>query len=307
MATKPLTGMVSARRVGSTSAAAASRAGSTASDFRLCRSIFRRWPKAAAATCSSARRSHGSGASAGHQPHHRRGDFGLRDKRRRRNVEQDLCFGAPVRKHAEPAIGFVVFAGDDALGHLALKHQHHHVVPGRPRLDRQPVDQQRGRDVVGQVGDDFGAWRRRATGADRNAARRRRRSPADRDIASKFLPAPASARSSRSMAMTRRAPSASSARVRPPGPGPTSMTVASSSGPAARAIRAVRLRSSRKFCPSDFRADNACSRMTSRSGGRSSIALMPVCVAAIRAASRKAAIRLDGLARPVPAMSKAVP
>ena len=31
------------------------------------------------------------------------------------------------------------------------------------------------------------------------------------------------------------------------------------------------------------------------------------CVAAMRAASRNAAIRLDGLARPVPAMSKAVP
>ena len=55
--------------------------------------------------------------------------------------------------------------------------------------------------------------------------------------------------------MTRRAPSASSARVSPPGPGPISITVASSSGPAARAIRAVRLRSSRKFWPSDLRAD----------------------------------------------------
>ena len=65
MATKPETGIVSARRVASTPAAAASRAGSTDSDLRLCRSIFRRWPKAAAATCSSARRSHGSGALRG--------------------------------------------------------------------------------------------------------------------------------------------------------------------------------------------------------------------------------------------------
>ena len=47
--------------------------------------------------------------------------------------------------------------------------------------------------------------------------------------------------------------------------------------------------------------------MMSRSGGRSSIALIQGFVAAIRAASRKAAIRLDGLALPVPAMSKAVP
>ena len=47
--------------------------------------------------------------------------------------------------------------------------------------------------------------------------------------------------------------------------------------------------------------------MTSRSGGRSSIALMQVCAAAMRAASRSAAIRLDGLALPVPAISNAVP
>ena len=49
MATKPLTGTVSARRVRSTSAAVVNRAGSTANDLRLCRSIFRRWPNAAAA------------------------------------------------------------------------------------------------------------------------------------------------------------------------------------------------------------------------------------------------------------------
>jgi hypothetical protein len=49
------------------------------------------------------------------------------------------------------------------------------------------------------------------------------------------------------MAMTRLVPSASSDRVRPPGPGPTSMMVVSSSGAAARAMRAVRLRSNRKI------------------------------------------------------------
>ncbi len=48
--------------------------------------------------------------------------------------------------------------------------------------------------------------------------------------------------------------------------------------------------------------------MTSRSGGRSSIALMQAAVCpAIRAARRSAAIKLEGLALPVPAMSKAVP
>ena len=131
------------------------------------------------------------GACAGHQPHHRRGDLGLRHEGGGRNVEQDFRLGAPVREHAEPPIGLVILARDDALGHLALKHQHHHVVPGRPRLDRQPVDQQRGRDVVGQVGDDFRLGGRRAAAADRNAARRRRRSPAVPDIALKSPRAPA--------------------------------------------------------------------------------------------------------------------
>src|SRR5450631_609109 len=85
-----------------------------------------------------------------------------------------------------------------------------------------------------------------------------------------------SARESCSTAMTRRAPDARSARVRPPGPGPISTMTASSSGAAARAIFAVRLRSSRKFWPSDLRAERPCSRITSRSGGRSSIALIPL-------------------------------
>ena len=69
-----------------------------ANDLRLCRSIFRRCPKAAAATCSSALRSHGSGAGARHQANHRRGDLGLRYECRRRNIEQDLGFRAPVRQ-----------------------------------------------------------------------------------------------------------------------------------------------------------------------------------------------------------------
>ncbi len=239
--------MVSARRVASTCAASASRAGSTDSDLRLCRSIFRRWPKAAAATCSSARRSHGFRRAARHQPHHRGGHLWLRHEGCRRNVEQDFGFGAPVGEHGEPAIGLVILACDDPLGDLALKHQHHHVVPGRPWFDREPVHQKRGRDIVGQVGDDLCAVRRRASDADRSAARRRARSPAARDIAWRYSRAAPARAASRSTAMTRLAPSASSARVSPPGPGPTSMTVASSSGPAARAIRAVRLRSSRKF------------------------------------------------------------
>ena len=189
MATKPDTGMVSARRVGSTCAAAASRAGSAGNDFRLWRSILRRWPNAAAVTCSSRRRSHGLRRLARYQPHHRRGDLGLRHERRGRDVEQDFGFRAPVREHAEPPVSLLVLARDDAHRHLALKHQHHHVVPGRPRLDREPADQQRGRDVVGQVGDDLGLRRSRDRGGDRRSARRRRRSRGGLDTALRSLPA----------------------------------------------------------------------------------------------------------------------
>ena len=97
------------------------------------------------------------------------------------------------------------------------------------------------------------------------------------------------ARASRSTAITRAAPSASSARVSPPGPGPISTTVTPSSAPPARAMRAVRLRSSRKFWPSDFLAARPCRRMTSRSGGRSSICGIYLAAAKVGARRRPAA------------------
>jgi hypothetical protein len=52
--------------------------------------------------------------------------------------------------------------------------------------------------------------------------------------------------------------------------GADSNTVTPASAPAARAMRAARLRSSRKFWPSDFLATRPCRRMTSRNGGRPS-------------------------------------
>ena len=48
----------------------------------------------------------------------------------------------------------VAGARDDALGHLALEHQCERVEPRRPVVGRQPPDQERGADIVGQVGDD---------------------------------------------------------------------------------------------------------------------------------------------------------
>ena len=105
-------------------------AGSTPSVFRLCRSILRRWPKAASVTRCSATASHGSGSGARHQPHHRRRHLGRRHESLRRNVEQDLGLGAPAGQHGEPAIGSSPTRAHDALGDFALEHQHHHSYQG---------------------------------------------------------------------------------------------------------------------------------------------------------------------------------
>src|SRR6202041_1683415 len=66
------------------------------------------------------------------------------------------------------------------------------------------------------------------------------------------------------------APLFSSARVSPPGPGPISITFLPVRSPAARAIRAVRLASSRKCWPREWRASRPCAAITSRNGGKSS-------------------------------------
>ena len=89
-----------------------------------------------------------------HQTDDRRGHLRRRREGARRHVEQDLGLGAPAGQHAKAAIGLRAGRCDDALGDLALEHQGHRVVPGRPRLGLEPTDQQRRRNVVGQVGDD---------------------------------------------------------------------------------------------------------------------------------------------------------
>ena len=130
------------------------------------------------------------------------------------------------------------------------------------------------------------AWRRRRAGWRRSTALPLRRAEQLRPVGLERVAevhvepagialrrsrrAPARQRSSRSTATTRAAPSSSSARVSPPGPGPTSTTVRPSSGPAARAMRRVRLRSRMKFWPRLFLALRPSARITSRSGGRPS-------------------------------------
>ena len=90
--------------------------------------------------------------------------------------------------------------------------------------------------------------------ASQRRARRRSARRAVRDSARRYPPAPRQ-RASRSTAMTRcGAFEEQRARRARPGPGPTSTTVRPASGPAARAMRRVRLRSRMKFCPRLFLA-----------------------------------------------------
>ena len=188
-----------------------------------------------------ARGRNGSGLGARHQAHDRRGHLGRRHEGRRRDVEQDFrlaCASRPARRagRSSCAPGAATMRSATSRWNISTRH----VVPRRPRLDAEPAHQQRGRDVVGQVGDDAdGAGRvaemRRGSNVERIA--RRPREPA-RDSARRSRRAPRS-RARRARPRSRgAAPSASSARVRPPGPGPTSTTVTPSSGPPARAMRA---------------------------------------------------------------------
>ena len=88
-ATKPSTGTVSARAVGSIPAAASSGSGSTPSDLRLWRSILRRWPKAACVTRCSVAAIAGEWLHARDKLDQRGRDLGRRHEGRRRDVEQD--------------------------------------------------------------------------------------------------------------------------------------------------------------------------------------------------------------------------
>ena len=74
---------------------------------------------------------------------------------------------APARQHGEPAVGLRAGLRHDALGDLALEHQHEPVVPGRPRLDGEPA-RPAARSRCCRAG-----WRRRGPGRRRDRARRR--------------------------------------------------------------------------------------------------------------------------------------
>src|SRR5262249_36853678 len=70
------------------------------------------------------------------------------------DVEADACLATPANQDGKASVALAAGGGDDAFGDLALEHQHEPVVPGRPRLEREPADQQRSGNVVGQVRND---------------------------------------------------------------------------------------------------------------------------------------------------------
>ena len=144
------------------------------SDFRLCAQHLAALAEGGLGDALERAAVAGQGSCARHKLHQRRRHLRRRHEGRGRDVEQDFRLRAPARQHREPAVGLRAGLRHDALGDLALEHQHEPVVPGRPRLDGEPADQQRGRDVVGQVGDDARPGRRRDRARRRTSARRRR-------------------------------------------------------------------------------------------------------------------------------------
>ena len=178
--------------------------------------------------------------------------FGGGSEGGRRDVEQDARLRPPSRQHREaPIVGALGRRGDDALSHLALEHERQAIIERRPGLGLEPACQERGRDVVGKVGDDADRHgpglgdQRRGRDAQRIAFDDFEPSrPMRGDLAKRAERAGVALDGDHLLGSLRQ-----SARVSPPGPGPTSTTATPASGPAARAILRVRLRSKRKFCP----------------------------------------------------------
>ena len=216
-----------------------------------------------------------------------------RSPRRARHWAQHRQAGRRLRCPASPRC---------ARATSLLEHQRERLYQGGQSVDGEPADQQRRRDVVGQVGDD--PRRRPPASAAQSTASASASidGRGGRDSAPRYPPRRGSARRSRSIAMTWLAPSARSARVRPPGPGPTSTTVTPSSGAggARDAPRQVEVEQ-------EILAERPCrprgrgAAITSRSGG-SAIAAQVGHARRLRAIWRGEpqgrAIRLVGLALP---------
>ena len=133
------------------------------------------------------------------------------------------------------------------VGHLGL---HHHQAALEARQQRQQVQQDGDRDVVGQVGDQRGGGRAGYGGQGhrvRGHQRRSGRPPRARGWRSWPAGPPRARRRSRRRPRGRpsRAGPGSASRA----PGPTSTTTSSGPTPASRTIRRTVLASMTKFCP----------------------------------------------------------
>src|SRR3546814_17499440 len=58
----------------------------------------------------------------------------------------------PLGQHGKPAIMFSIGLGHDAFGDFKLEHEREGSPPGPPLRFGQPTDQQRGADIIRQVG-----------------------------------------------------------------------------------------------------------------------------------------------------------
>ena len=139
----------------------AAASGSRPSDFRLWRSILRRWPKAASVTRSQRAAFAGRAALA-------RGTSSTSDDvtlgggtkaltARCRTGCAPRCASRPAPTAGRRSWSRAAATMRSATSRWNISTSRS--IPRRPRLGGQPADQQRGRDVVGQVGDDA---RRRA-------------------------------------------------------------------------------------------------------------------------------------------------
>ena len=127
-------------------------AGSASSGFRLWRNILRRWPNAAAVTRSRHALSAGaSGAARGRSETTAEATFGGGVKAAAGRPNNGTASHNHWVRTGKPAIGFRRRPGGQPVGDFALEHQDHafHV-----RQIVQPADQQGRADIVGQVADD---------------------------------------------------------------------------------------------------------------------------------------------------------
>ena len=126
---------------------------SSTSPLSALRSVLRRMVKArptiAAKRAGSVERERRRGP--GHHAHHRGVHLRRRLERARPDLEQLLDPGVGREHHREPAVGVAVGRRGHPVDDLLLQHERH-VADGVAALEQ--MEQQRGRDVVGQVADE---------------------------------------------------------------------------------------------------------------------------------------------------------